>query len=109
LDLLTCFGYIEADARKVKLGYPARLLLKPVSTLRLVLVPMFFGGAAVISVLLIWNHWILQPLVHGDTLSPQWLGAVMLSVFWWMQALAWAMPLMPGRSLIMLMSAVAFR
>ena len=106
LDLLTCFGYIEADARKVKLGYPARLLLKPVSTLRLVLVPMFFGGAAVISVLLIWSHWIMQPLVHGGSLSPCWPGAVMLSVFWWMQALAWAMPLMPGRSLIMLIVAL---
>ena len=30
----------------------------------------------------------------------------MLSVFWWMQALAWAMPLMPGRSLIMLIVAL---
>jgi len=106
LDLLTCFGYIDADARKIQLGYPARLLLKPVSTLRLVLVPMLFGGAVVAIVLLIWNHWILQPLVHLSALNPFWLGAVILSFFWWMQALAWSLPLMPGRSLIMLIVAV---
>jgi hypothetical protein len=105
-DLLTCFGYIEADARKIQLGYPARLLLKPVSTLRLVLVPMLVGGAIVATVLLIWNQYILQPLAHTSALNPYWLGAIVVSFFWWMQALAWSLPLMPGRSLIMLIVAL---
>lgn len=106
LDLLTCFGYIETDARKVQSGFPGRLLLKPVSTLRLVLTPMLCGGAAVVIVLLLWNHLILQPLCPAGALDPLWLGGVVLSFFWWMQALAWSLLLIPGRSLIVVVMAV---
>ena len=106
LDLLTCFGYIEVDARKVQAGFPARLLLKPVSTLRLVLTPMIFGGAAVVTVLLLWNKLVLQPLAPAAGLDPLWLGAVVLSFFWWMQSIAWSLPLFPGRQLIIVIAAV---
>src|SRR5689334_9513178 len=37
LHLVVCFGYIEVDPQRVQVGYPPRLLLKPVSTGRLVL------------------------------------------------------------------------
>jgi hypothetical protein len=106
LDLLTCFGYIETDARKVQVGFPGRLLLKPVSTLRLVLTPMLFGGAAVVSVLLLWNKLVVQPLCPAGAIGPLWLGGVILSFFWWMQALAWSIPLIAGRSLMVVMMAV---
>lgn len=106
LDLLTCFGYIETDARRVQIGFPGRLLLKPVSTLRLALVPVLFGGAAVVAVLLLWNEFVLQPLGRAIPLDPLWLGALMLSGFWWIQALAWSLPQFPGRSLITFLVAV---
>ena len=41
------FRVTEPDAGPVQLGFPRRLLLKPLSTARLVLVPMFFGGAII--------------------------------------------------------------
>jgi hypothetical protein len=106
LDLLTCFGFIEINAQKVQSGYPGRLLLKPVSTLKLVLVPMLFGGAAVVAILLTWNELVLQPLKPAGAFDSLWLGAVVLSFFWWMQALAWSFPLLPGRSLVIVMVAV---
>ena len=106
LDLLSCFGYVETDARKVQLGFPGRLLLKPVGTLRLALTPMLFGGAAVITVLLLWNKLVLQPLCPAGAIGPLWLGGVILSFFWWMQALAWSIPMISGRSLIVVMMAV---
>lgn len=106
LDLLTCFGYIETNAQKVHLGYPLGLLLKPVSTVRLVLVPMFFGGSAVVALLWLWSHWVLRPLAPAGALTPLWLGAVNLSFFWWIQALAWGLPLFPGRSLLVLVVSV---
>ena len=106
LDLLTCFGYIEINARTVQIGFPGRLLLKPVSTVQLVLVPMFFGGAVVVSVFFLWNQVILRPLGCNIPLSPLWLGTVLLSFFWWIQALAWGVPLFPGRPFITLLVGV---
>lgn len=108
LDLLTCFGYIEADAQKVHLGYPLGLLLKPVGTAQLVLVPMLSGGSALVLLLWLWSHWVLQSLIPANVaLSPLWLGAVNLSFFWWTQALAWSLPRFPGRSLVMVGAGIA--
>jgi hypothetical protein len=106
LDLLTCFGYIEINARTVQIGFPGRLLLKPVSTVRLVLVPMFFGGAVVVAVFFLWNQLILRPLGLNIPLDSLWLGTVLLSFFWWIQALAWGVPLFPGRPFITLLVGV---
>jgi len=106
LHLLTCFGYIEADPRKVQIGFPARLLLKPVSTVRLVLVPMFFGGAAVVTVLMLWNWFVLQRLGFLGPLAAPWIGSIALSFFWWMQALSWSLPLHQARALVMLFVSV---
>ena len=107
LCLLTWFGYIEAEAGQLRISYPARLLLKPVSTLQLALVPMAFGGAALATVLLLWDKLVLEPLGHAGPLAPVWLGAISLSFFWWTQALAWGLPFqMLGRALVILMMSV---
>ena len=106
LNMLTAFGYVETNSRLVQIGFPHRLLLKPVSTARLALVPMFFGGAVTFSVLLLWLKLVLRPLDLFADLDPLWLGAVTLSFFWWMQALAWSMPLLPGRVFIVLTVSV---
>ena len=63
LHLLTCFAYIEVDSKRVQLGFPARLLLKPVSTARLVLAPMLFGGGGVVVYFTIWTELVLQRLI----------------------------------------------
>jgi hypothetical protein len=107
LDLMSCFGFIETDFRKVQIGDPERLLLKPVSTSQLVLLPMMFGGAAIVGVLLLWDQLVLQRIYQDIILERLWLGAVILSFFWWMQALAWSLPLFPGRQLVIVLVGVA--
>ena len=106
LHLLTCFGYIEVDARKVQLGYPARLLLKPVSTIRLVVAPMLFGGVVVVAYFTLWTELVLRHLGEIPASDLLWVNTVLLSFFWWMQALAWGLPMLKGRVLIDLTVAV---
>jgi len=105
LHLVICFGYIEADVRQVLFGFPGRLLLKPVSTIWLVLVPMLVGGAAIAGFLSIWADLVLQHLFPVPASSMLWISAVLLSFFWWMQALYWGLPLFRGRSLITVVAA----
>jgi hypothetical protein len=106
LHLLTCFGYIEVDSRKVQLGFPARLLLKPVSTFRLVLTPMLFGGVVVVAYFTIWAELVLRHIVEISPANLLWTNTVLLSFFWWMQALAWGLSMLKGRVLIDLLVAV---
>ena len=67
---------------------------------------MFCGGAVVVSVFFLWNQLILRPLGRNIPLNPLWLGTVLLSFFWWIQALAWGVPLFPGRPFITLLVGV---
>jgi hypothetical protein len=106
LHLLTCFGYIEVDSKRVQLGFPARLLLKPVDTIRLVLAPMLFGGGVVVLYFTIWAELVLQHRIEISATNLLWTNTVLLSFFWWMQALAWGLPMLKGRVLIDLLIAV---
>lgn len=106
LHLLMSFGYVEADARTVKVGFPGRLFLKPVSTARLVAVPMVCGGMVTLIVFLAWANWILRPLGVLAGFDLLWIGLVQLSFFWWLQALGWSLPPMPGRSLVILLAGI---
>ncbi|MGP8200371.1 MAG: hypothetical protein ACLQU4_12820 [Limisphaerales bacterium] len=103
LHLLVCFAYIETDARRIQLGFPGRLLLKPVGTARLVLVPMVFGGAVIVTTFALWTGLVLPHLSAIKLSSLLWVSTVLLSLFWWMQALAWSLPLLKVRSAILLM------
>jgi hypothetical protein len=105
IPLMACFGYIEFDAGRVQLGFPGRLLLKPVSTTRLVLVPMLFGGAIIVTVFAIWSELVLRYLIAIPASNLLWISAMLLSFFWWMQALAWSLPSLKGRVCIDLMMA----
>lgn len=102
LYLLTSFAYIEVDARRVQLGFPGRLLLKPLSTARLVLAPMLFGGLVIVTVFAIWTELVLRHFGSVATSDLLLISAVLLSFFWWMQALAWSLPLLKGRVLVLL-------
>jgi len=106
LHLLSSFAYVEMDAAKVRVGYPARLLLKPLRTARLVLVPMLAGGLAVTAMLNVWVAFVLKPLGFLPAYDLGWISAVLLSFFWWMQALAWGLPLIRFRSLVMVAAAL---
>ena len=106
LHLLTCFAYIEVDARKVQMGFPGRLLLKPVSTARLALTPMLFGGLITAASFAIWTELVLERLVPIVPMTRLWIGTALLSFFWWMQVLAWSLPAMRGRILIDLAVAI---
>jgi len=106
IHLLACFGYIEVDARRVQLGFPGRLLLKPVSTTRLVLVPMFFGGAIIVTVFATWTELVLRHPVAIPASSLLWSSTVLLSFFWWMQGLAWGLSWLKGRVCIDISMAV---
>jgi hypothetical protein len=106
LHLLICFAYIETNARRVQTGFPGRLLLKPVGTARLVLVPMLFGGAVIVTVFALWTGLVLPHLSAINVTNLLWISTVLLSLFWWMQALAWSLPLLKIRSAVLLMVVV---
>jgi len=106
LNLVVCFGHIELDARKVQLGFPGRLLLKPVGTARLVLVPMVFGGAVVAAIFALWTGLVLPHLSAINVSNLLWISTVLLSLFWWVQALAWSLPLLKVRSVVLLLVVI---
>jgi hypothetical protein len=105
--LLVCFGYIEMDAQKTQIGFPGRLLLKPVSTVRLALAPMLIGGAITVTVFAAWAELVLRHLVGISASDLLWTSTVLVSFLWWMQALAWGFPLPKVRMLAVVMVAVA--
>jgi hypothetical protein len=105
-NLLICFGHIEIDARIVQIGFPGRLLLKPVSTARLVLAPMVFGGGVIVAIFAIWAELVWRYWIGVTTSDLLWISAVLLSFFWWMQTLAWSLSWFKGRMLVVVMVAV---
>jgi hypothetical protein len=102
-QLLVCLGWFEVDDRSVQFSFPGRLLLKPVSTARLVLVPMLFGGAVIVTISVLWAELVWRHVVGFSTSDLLWTCAVLLSFFWWLQALAWSLPLPKGRMLFMVL------
>lgn len=106
LQLLSCFAYVEVDSAKVKAGYPGHLLSKPLRTFHLVLVPMLVGGLVTTMALDVWVAFVLKPLGFVPAYDLLWVSAVMLSFFWWMQALVWSLPLVRFRSFVMVAAAL---
>jgi hypothetical protein len=106
LHLMACFGYMEFDSLRVQLGFPGRLLLKPVSTVRLILVPMVFGGVVIVTIFALWTGLVLPHLSAINVSNLLWISTVLLSLFWWMQALEWSLPLLKVRSAVLLIVVV---
>ncbi len=105
-QLLVCMGNFEVDDRTLQFSFPKRLLLKPVSTTRLVLVPMLIGGAVIVAILALWAELVGRQVAGFSTSDLLWAGAVLLSFFWWMQALAWGFPLPKCRMLAMVITGM---
>ena len=106
LQLLSGFAHVETDAAKVKAGFPARLLLKPLRTVHLVVAPMLGGGLATTTAFFLWMKFVLRPLGFVPNYDLLWMTLVALSFFWWMQALAWSLPLVKFRSFVMVAAAM---
>jgi hypothetical protein len=100
---LVCLGWFEVDDRTVQFSFSGRLLLSPVSTSQLVLVPMIFGGAVIVTIFALWAELVWRHVVGFSASDLLWTSAVLLSFFWWLQALAWSLPLPKGRMLAMVM------
>jgi hypothetical protein len=106
LQLVSSFAYVETDAAQMKAGFPARLLLKPLHTFHLVMVPMLGGGLATTTAFYLWMKFILKPLGFAPNYDLFWMTFVVLSFFWWIQALAWSLPLVRFRSFVIVAAAL---
>jgi hypothetical protein len=87
----------------VQFSFPGRLLLKPVGMSRLVLVPMLFGGAVIVTLFALWAELVWRHVVGFSTCDLLWTSVVLLSFFWWLQVLAWSLPLPKARMLLMVL------
>jgi hypothetical protein len=101
-QLLICLGNFEVEAGRVQFSFPGRRLFKPVSTARLVLVPMLFGGAVVVMIFALWAELAWRHMAGFTTSDLVWTSTVLLSFFWWMQALAWSLPWVRGSELVII-------
>ena len=104
-ELLVNHWFASATSRLIpgqcSSAFPGRLLLKPASTARLILVPMLFGGAVIVTLFALWAELVWRHVVGFSASDLLWTSAVLLSLFWWMQVLAWGLPLPKGRMLAM--------
>jgi hypothetical protein len=89
LQILACFCYVEVDSRRLQGGIPGHLFLKPITTLRMVAVPMVCGGVIVVGVFLAWAVLVWRPLFLPAAELP-WICALVLSFTWCVQAVAWS-------------------
>ena len=106
LQLLSSFAYVEADTAKMKAGFPSRLLLKPLRTFHLVMAPMLAGGLATTAAFYLWMKFVLKPLGFAPNYDLLWMTFVVLSFFWWVQALSWSLPLVRFRSFVIVAAAL---
>jgi len=102
-QLLVCLCNFEVDDRTMQFSFPRRLLLKPVSTAWLVLVAMFSGGTVIVTIFVLWAELVWRHVAGFSASDLLWTSAVLLSFFWWMQALAWSLPLPKARMLLLVL------
>jgi branched-subunit amino acid transport protein AzlD len=74
LLLMGIFNYTEFSSTKEWHGFPYRLFVLPVLTLKLVALPMFLGVA---SVELIYIAWIKLVWTHEQIVMPEWFAVVL--------------------------------
>ena len=89
LQTLACFCHMEVDARRLQGGIPGHLFLKPVTTLRLVGVPMVCGGVLVVAVFLAWYGLVWRYAGFPAAQVP-WIGLLLFSFTWCVQAVVWS-------------------
>jgi hypothetical protein len=87
LLVLSVFGYTEFDPQRNTAGFPSRLFVLPVTSLKLVAVPTILGVAAIELVALLWGELVFG---HGDLSMWFLFAAPMYMVFY--QTILWTLP-----------------
>jgi hypothetical protein len=87
LLVLAVFGYTEFDPQRNTAGFPTRLFVLPVTSLKLVAVPTVLGVAAIELVALLWGELVFG---HGDLSMWFLFAAPMYMVFY--QTILWTLP-----------------
>lgn len=106
LQTLACFCHMEIDARRLQGGIPGHLFLKPVTTLRLVGLPMVYGGVAVVAVFLAWYGLVWRHAGFPAAQVP-WVGLMLFSFTWSVQAVVWSSANLPWVAQIALVMLTA--
>lgn len=102
LLLFGVFNYAEpGDARGVG-RFPARLFILPVSTLRLVAIPVLTG---VVSIELLYLAW-MEPLARGGSASPAYVAVLLAASMVCYQAALWTLARL-GATRMLVLGALA--
>ena len=85
LLLFSVFNYTESDGGPGLGGYPQRLFTLPVSSLRLVAIPVLTGIVAIDLLYLVWA----EPLSRGGTTSPLFVAILLAALMVLYLAVLW--------------------
>lgn len=88
LLLMGVFNYTEFSSTKEWHGFPYRLFVLPVPTLKLVALPMFLGVA---SVELVYVAWIKLVWPHERIVMPEWFAVVLGAYVVFYQTTLWTL------------------
>jgi hypothetical protein len=97
--VLGIFGYTESNAQKGSSGFPYRLFTLPVTSLRLVAVPMF-GGVAATE--LLWLAWAKLGFVTQEQLDYAWLAVLIGTYLVLYQTILWTLSALGSLRMIVL-------
>jgi len=101
--LFGIFNYTDSSGSRGLGRFPERLFLLPVSSLRLVTLPVVTGIAAVELLYLLW----LGPLSRGGSTSPMFVGALFAALMVCYQAALWTLDRLGALRLVVI-GALAF-
>jgi hypothetical protein len=102
LLLFGIFNYTDSSGSRGFGRFPHRLFILPVSTLRLVAVPVFAGIASVELLYLLW----LEPLARSGSTSPSFVAALLGGLMVFYQAAIWTLERL-GSLRVVVVGAVA--
>ena len=102
LMLFAVFNYTESDGDGALGRFPQRLFTLPMSSLRLVAVPVLAGVAAVALLLGAW----LPPLTRGGSASPAFVALLVAAFMVFYQSVLWTLPRL-GPLRLLLLGAIA--
>jgi hypothetical protein len=101
------FAYVDLNPRSLRAGFPRHILVLPLATWMLALVPIL-GGAAFISVfVLLWLRFLTG--VHLSLLQQLAIAGAITALTSWMQAMSWELirPRMAKLAVLALVSGLA--
>ncbi len=82
------FNYTEFNPQREWTGFPYRLFALPVSTLRLVVLPMLLGVVSLELTFLAWWKLVFGP---GELVMPEWIAALLGAYMVFYQTILWSL------------------